>query len=230
MEQSVEIPVGRYSSVSALVGVRASPVVVIATHPWGPMGGSMYDPHPTTVCKVFGEAGCSTARFNFRGGIGWGEASAEDVKAVADWFTKPQDDKAPLASQVLLVGYSYGALIAAAAGADIPEMIGWTTIAPALDYAWAIYLFNGRSLRAKAAIENKPKLVIGGTNDVFCSESTLRGFADELPEPKQVIVMEGLDHFSHYSHLRRTMAEWIASAFAVRDLREFAQVGANSSR
>ena len=81
-EQDVDIPVG-WSSISALVAVRQSPVVVIALHPWGPMGGSMYDPHPHTVCALMGKSGCSTVRFNFRSGLGFGGGSIEDVKAVA---------------------------------------------------------------------------------------------------------------------------------------------------
>merc|ERR1719265_2170034 len=116
-EQAVSIPVGR-SWVNARVNVQQSPVVVIATHPWGPMGGSMHDPHPVTVCQFFGEAGCSTARFNFRGGINRGMSSVQDVKAVAAWFTQPRDGQAPLASQVLIVGYSYGTMPACAAASQ----------------------------------------------------------------------------------------------------------------
>ena len=71
------------SYVDALVTVAQSPVAVIALHPWGPMGGSMGDPHPHTVVRLFGRAGCSTARFNFRSGLGFGNSSVEDVKAVA---------------------------------------------------------------------------------------------------------------------------------------------------
>merc|ERR1711941_55367 len=102
---------------------------------------------------------------------------------VAEYFTTSQEGRAPMASQVLLVGYSYGVLVAAAAGADIPELIGWATIAPCLDFAWAVYLFNGSTLRDQAAIEGRPKLIIGSTNDTFCSESTIRGFAEEMPDP-----------------------------------------------
>eukprot|EP00434_Breviolum_minutum_P013094 symbB.v1.2.011539.t2/scaffold778.1/size163404/22 len=56
-----------------------------------PLGGNMADPHPRTVCHVFGEAGCTTVRFNFRSGIGSGNSSLEDVKAVAAWLTTPRD-------------------------------------------------------------------------------------------------------------------------------------------
>merc|ERR1711939_588064 len=131
-ERSVRIPVNAWSSISARVVVNPSKVVVIASHPWGPMGGSMHDPHPVTVCQLFSKAGCSTARFNFRGGVNRGISSVEDFKTVAEWFTQPRDGQEPLASQVLLVGYSYSAVLAAAAAAEIPESIGYVSNAPCI--------------------------------------------------------------------------------------------------
>merc|ERR1719393_986484 len=135
------------------------------------MGGSMHDPHPQTTCRLFAQAGCSTVRFNFRSGINRGLSSVEDFKAVAAWFTQPRDGKEPLASQVLIVGYSYSAVIAAAAAAEIPESIGYVSNAPCISVAWAVYLFNYQRLRAMAADSHgKPKLVIHPNQDVFCTE------------------------------------------------------------
>merc|ERR1719277_2215702 len=106
----------------------------------------MHEPHPMTACRLLASAGCSVARFNFRGGINRGESSINDVKAVAEWFTQPRDGKEPLASQVLIVGYSYGSVIAATAAAEIPQTIGCAVLAPPLRFSWAVYLFNGRAL------------------------------------------------------------------------------------
>jgi len=221
-----QIPVGS-SSVDAQVHICLnSPIAVIATHPWGPLGGSMADPHPRTVCHVFGEAGCTTVRFNFRSGIGSGNSSLEDVKAVAAWLTTPRD--APeaggriIASKVLIVGYSYGSLIGAAAAAEIEETIGYAMIGPPLDYGWALYIFNAAKLRAKAANSaGKPKLLLVGTNDQFCSVKSFKGFADTLPGPKEMQVMEGMDHFSLFKPLKKALTDWITRAFNV-SMAEFA--------
>ena len=51
-------------------------VGVVCLHPWGPLGGSLDDPHVVLVARMFGEAGCATARVQFRSGIGWGGGSA----------------------------------------------------------------------------------------------------------------------------------------------------------
>ena len=77
-KEFVQIPVAG-SWVDARVVVRPSLVVVIATHPWGPLGGCIDDIHPTTVCRHMAQAGCSTARFDFRSGVGSGASSVEDV-------------------------------------------------------------------------------------------------------------------------------------------------------
>eukprot|EP01052_Picozoa_sp_SAG31_P022919 SAG31_NODE_1850_length_7082_cov_7.264786_2_plen_106_part_00 len=72
-ENTVHIEVGSSrNTVHARIRVSSidSPVVVIALHPWSVMGGSLHDPHPSTVCELMGAAGFSTARLNFRSGIG----------------------------------------------------------------------------------------------------------------------------------------------------------------
>eukprot|EP00439_Symbiodinium_sp_Y106_P059905 s513_g8.t2 len=188
------IPVGN-SSVDALVCVvQNSPIGVIALHPWGPLGGSMADPHPHTFLfqragdqgseawsrPRFGTAGCTTVRFNFRGGIGSGAGSVEDVKAVAAWMTKPnplpETGGRILCSHVLIVGYSYGSIIGAAAAAEIPSVIGYAALGPPLDYGWALYMFNAQNLRAQAARSaGKPKLLVVGTTDEFCSMKSFQG-------------------------------------------------------
>mmetsp|Transcript_19507 Transcript_19507/g.45379 ORF Transcript_19507/g.45379 Transcript_19507/m.45379 type:complete len:231 (-) Transcript_19507:93-785(-) len=224
-EERVRIPVGT-GQVSALVTLQAaSPVVVIATHPWGPLGGSMHDPHPTTACRLLAAAGCSTCRFNFRSGIGRGNGSVEDVKAVAEWFVSGKaGGRTPLASQVLLIGYSYGSMIAAAAAAEIQESIGYALYGPPLDYAWAIYCFNGGGLKAQAVDSaGKPKLLVCGDDDQFCSVRSFQAFVEELPEPKRAHLLQGVTHFDLYGHMRKTLTDWLRDAFQVPDLPAFAK-------
>lgn len=224
-EEAVQIPVAR-TWLQAKVSVQASPVVVIALHPWGPLGGSMDDPHPVTVTHLFGKAGCSTARLDFRSGIGSGESSVADVKAVAAWFVEPRDGKAALASQVIIVGYSYGSMIGAAAAAEIPQCVAWAALGPPLGYSWALYLWNAGSLRARAANSaGKPKLLMLGTSDEFCSERSFQGFVQELPEPKKAVVLDGVNHFSIHPHLPQALKDWVRQGFGVPDLETLAKEG-----
>eukprot|EP00929_Paragymnodinium_shiwhaense_P055540 TRINITY_DN27823_c0_g1_i1.p1 TRINITY_DN27823_c0_g1~~TRINITY_DN27823_c0_g1_i1.p1 ORF type:complete len:243 (+),score=55.18 TRINITY_DN27823_c0_g1_i1:112-840(+) len=222
-EEPMCLPVGNNQEVQAMVAVAQSPVVVIALHPWGPLGGSLNDPHPATVCRLFGKAGCSTVRFNFRSGIGTGNANVADVIAVAKWFTEPREGaEAPVAQKVLVAGYSYGSIIGAAAAADIPGCIGYMCLGPPLDYCWALYLFSGGAMQEKArASEGKPKLVLVGSQDQFCGVSSFNKFVSSLPEPKTSQVLEKCDHFEMYQHLPKLITEWILSAFGVADLSAF---------
>lgn len=226
-EEDVKIPVeGRW--LEARVCAQQSPVVVIALHPWGPLGGCMDDPHVQAVCRTFGKAGCSTVRFDFRSGIGSGSSSVRDVVAVASRFVEPQERDGPLATQVLIVGYSYGSMIGAAAAAVIPQCVGFAVLAPPLDYGWALYLLNGSALRARAAESaGRPKLLMVGSEDQFCSEASFQAFAEELPEPKKVVVLPGRDHMSLYQVIGRSLSEWIPEAFGVADLQAFAREGAS---
>eukprot|EP00930_Biecheleria_cincta_P059610 TRINITY_DN45318_c0_g1_i1.p1 TRINITY_DN45318_c0_g1~~TRINITY_DN45318_c0_g1_i1.p1 ORF type:complete len:388 (-),score=53.38 TRINITY_DN45318_c0_g1_i1:18-1181(-) len=224
-EQSMMIP--SYGSfVQAMVCIQQSPVVAIMTHPWGPMGGSMWDPHPRTAAKIMAEAGCSTVRFDFGwgNGVGSGNASIEDVKSVAAWFTSPRDGNAGLASQVVLIGYSYGSVIAAAASSDIPECIGYAAVCPPLDYAWGLYMFNSTRLLSKAAASpSLPKLLVLGSSDIFCSVGSFRKFVGTLPEPKMAVELDGVTHFDAYPHLQKALVEWVVSAFHVADLKSFSE-------
>ncbi|CAE8639820.1 unnamed protein product, partial [Polarella glacialis] len=177
------------------------------------------------VCRLFGTAGCSTVRFDFRRGIGSGSASVEDVRAVAAWFTdRREDGSEPLASQVLVVGYSYGSMIGAAATAEIPAAIGYAALCPPIDYGWALYVFNGAWLRSQAiASEGRPKLLLIGTKDEFCSMKSFDKFAEELPEPKKVVILEGENHFGAYRSLPEVLTNWVVSAFGVSSLQQFAK-------
>merc|ERR550532_379427 len=124
------------------------------------------------------ETGCSTARFNFRGGLNRGLASIADVKAVADWFTEPRDGKEPIASQVLLVGYNYGSIVAAAAVPDLPKCIGFAILGPPLSYMKPFFMLNGDEMLARAAnTAGRPKLLTIGTDDIYSPLNQFHDFA-----------------------------------------------------
>lgn len=91
-EEYVDIPVRaagwgfRPNSVRALVALRRSSVAVIACHPWSLLGGSMRDAVVSRTTQLFGGAGVTTARFDFRSGLGRGWHSVDDVNSVARYL------------------------------------------------------------------------------------------------------------------------------------------------
>ena len=133
-EQAERIGVGAslYSHVDARVKIGPAKVGVIVCHPWGPLGGSMHDHVVMTAWKIFADAGCTTARFNFRSGLGCGGGSVDDIVAVAKYLLSLPHQNA--VSKILLVGYSYGSICCMGAAAELPECIGFAAIGPPIDY------------------------------------------------------------------------------------------------
>merc|ERR1712008_301034 len=79
--------------------------------------------------------------------------------------------------------------------------------------------------------EGLPKLLMLGTEDAFCSVPAFQSFVDTLPEPKQAVVKDGVDHFSLYVHMRQALTDWIMSYLAdgSADLQAFARSGASKA-
>jgi alpha/beta superfamily hydrolase len=137
--------------------------------------------------------GLIALRFNFRGvgrsegGFGDGVAEVADVRGAAD-FLRDRADVDP--SHLYLMGYSFGAAVGLRCveeGLPVSALVALclplaeVTILPLDDkfwYEWA-----------------KPKLFLAGDRDEICPLSELRPLVERLPEPKQLIVLEGADHF-----------------------------------
>jgi len=186
----------------------------------------MHDATVTRVIQVFGSAGLTTLRFNFRSGIGRGLQSVDDVTLAARYLL----DGLPLEqrpSRVLIVGYSYGSIPAAVAAAELgAECIGFAMLAPPLDWwaASALYIFNKGNLvaRAAGASADMPKLLFIGGEDNFCSASTFESLAEAMPGPKTVRVVPGVDHFSLFRHVPDQLRKWCIEAYGLTDLAELA--------
>ena len=94
-------------------------LAAVVLHPHPLYGGDMDNHVVAGVCEALAQAGAATLRFNFRG-VGASEGSydggsgeAADARAAIDALRKHKPD-----APVLLAGYSFGAMIAAAVAAD----------------------------------------------------------------------------------------------------------------
>jgi len=132
------------------------------------------------------EAGLATLRFNFRG-VGksagtfdFGEGEQEDV-AAAIAFMSERYPKTP----IWLAGYSFGAWVGLKVGARDERVTTLIAIGAAVALADFRFLEECR----------KRKLFIHGTKDEFAPLEHLHALMLTLPEPKDVIVIEGADHF-----------------------------------
>ncbi|KAJ8601312.1 hypothetical protein CTAYLR_007246 [Chrysophaeum taylorii] len=198
-------------------GDPSAKVGVVAMHPWGPLGGNLHDPHVVTVTRFFGHAGCATARLQFRTGFSCGSAPIGDASAAAEALLR-----IPNIQRVLLVGYSYGSIVAMSAADAIPEALGWASIAPPLDYVWALFLFNSRAILDQTRI-TLPKLLVHPTRDEFCKTATFDAYTQSLPEPKLPIKIRDASHFNVARHIPAALRQWLQAHFGAADAEAFAR-------
>lgn len=165
------------STVRGLMANRHSKLAALICHPWGPLGGSMHDQTVKSLTKLLGHgAGITTLRFNFRSGIGRGHSSAADIQGACHFLVHALNE----VEHVLLVGYSYGSSIVASVAAEIPLVSAFILVAPPLDYNRT--MFMGRSPITPSLLAcNKPKLLLLGDSDQFCSQVILATHARALP-------------------------------------------------
>jgi alpha/beta superfamily hydrolase len=176
---------------------------VICCHPHPQYGGDMTHPVMTTALEAAFEEGFSTLRFNFRGvgesegSYGEGIGERQDVKAVANYFDSRLRGDPPV---LILVGYSFGAWAGFPIAIEDERFEGMVAIAPPLEIYDFGYLKGCK----------KKKLFIAGDRDSFCPPSLLKGWYQQIEEPKSLTIIPGADHF-FFPHTR----------FLLRPLREF---------
>jgi len=166
--------------------------------------------------KALNSFGFPVLRFNFRGtGLSQGEhdhgkGEVEDVRAALDWLD------AQYHLPLIFAGFSFGAAIglrAACADTRVRAVIGiGTPVVPvAADTEEArVYTFDFM----KDCI--KPKLLVSGARDQFGPRAKLEALAASLPEPKNLVIIEGADHFfeGRLRELRETIEAWVKEAIS----------------
>lgn len=166
--------------------------------------------------KALNSFGFPVLRFNFRGtGLSQGEhdhgvGEIEDVRAALDWLDAEFD--LPL----LFSGFSFGAAVglrAAYADARVAGLIAvGTPVVPVAAGAEEprVYTFDFLS-----ACTN-PKLFVSGARDPFGPRAKLEELVASVPEPKQLVMIEGADHFfeGRLRELREAIEAWVKVAIS----------------
>lgn len=220
MPSKYEKPFRLTTGSDALVADRGSTVAVIVTHPWGLLGGNMHNNVVSAAVLFFQRLGLTTARFNFAGSqLGRGYAQVEEVHHVARCLLDGAwTDPAAPPRHILLIGYSYGSLIASSACAGIPECIGVVSIAPPFAVQHWLLMFNAAyHLEQAVSRPALPRLLVIGSEDNFTSE---RAFRDHIQTsfPSQSTtgaVVKGADHFfgGRERDLMHVIGQWLMVVF-----------------
>lgn len=169
-------------------GKNDSPkAAVVFAHPLPTEGGTMHTKAVFQGSKGLTRIGCVVLRFNFRG-VGASEGTFDEGRGEMDDFKAALDFMAARYPGVPLwaAGFSFGSHVALETGAGDPRVSVLIGIAPPVtrdNYAFA---------RTRAS--DKPKFFVQGSEDELCPLEGLWTFYGELPEPKELVVIDGADH------------------------------------
>lgn len=222
-----------------------SEIGVIVLHPWGAMGGNLHNNVVFHVTKSFLSSSSlnttqnySTLRINLPGSqIGRGMTEVDCVVTAANYLLKgdegeeisfqseknnKQTRSISRPKKILLIGYSYGSLIAGSASALIPECLGVVYIGSPFSVQTFLLCFNStHHLNQSCKRKDIPRLFLHGTLDNFTSVKNLQYYikhyftSDAQNEKTDVTVkiLDGLDHFFFGNEilLVRSINEWCAN-------------------
>ncbi|MGH9158723.1 MAG: alpha/beta hydrolase [Vicinamibacteraceae bacterium] len=184
MSVFIEGPAGRLEAlIDGPSGLVRAAVALAAPHP--ELGGTMQNKVLHEVTKALAGIGCVVVRFNYRGvglsGGPWveGHGARDDYRAVLDWL-EIQQRGLPLWA----VGYSFGSWVAMTTGAKddrITALVGIALPVESLDY----------ELLTES---HKPKFLVQGDYDTMSPLRAVQRLYAEMPEPRELVVIEGADH------------------------------------
>jgi alpha/beta superfamily hydrolase len=165
-------------------GVQPRAVVVLA-HPHPLYGGTMHTKVVFQAAKSFCRIGCAVLRFNFRG-VGASEGAFDNGPGELADFRRALDFAARRypGAELWAAGVSFGAWVALTVGAEDDRVSALAGIAP------PIQMYDFGALRHSA----KPKFFIQGERDEPCPLKAMREFYAQLPEPRELVVIDGADH------------------------------------
>ena len=160
----------------------------VVCHPHPLYGGSMYNNVVEAVLEAMWRFGWATLRFNFRGvGNSTGEHSggageAVDAAAAVNYVIA---ELGADPRQLVLAGYSFGAMAAMTAAPNINDLGALMLIALPIRMTAADTLrnFTGSIMLAS------------GDADSYCPAPQLQSIATDLGEQAQVRIINGADHF-----------------------------------
>ena len=207
---SLDGPAGRLEALLN-AGTENATHAAVVCHPHPLFGGTLHNKVVFHTMKALNSFGFPVLRFNFRGaGLSQGEhdqgnGEVEDVRTALDWLD------AEYHLPLVFAGFSFGAAVglrAACADARVSVAIGvGTPVVPVAEATEEPRVYALDFLQHCA----KPKLFVSGARDQFGPRAKLEALVASLPEPKNLVIIEGADHFfeGRLRELREAIEAWV---------------------
>jgi alpha/beta superfamily hydrolase len=182
----LEGPAGRLEAMLWTTPADSANLVALVCHPHPLFGGTMHNKVVYQAAKALHRKGIPVLRFNFRGtGLSEGvhdrgRGEQQDVRAALDYLAGEFPGR-----PILLAGFSFGSWVGLRVGCEDPRVTALIGLGIPVDKSDLSYL-------ASCA---KPKLILQGENDEFGARAAVEAFFGTLPEPKRLVIVEGVDHF-----------------------------------
>ena len=168
--------------------VRAA---VVFAHPHPQYGGTMHTKTVYQGAKALTRIGCAVLRFNFRG-VGTSDGEFDRGEGEMEDFKAALDDMASRYPGLPLwaAGFSFGAWVALETGAADDRVTVLIGIAPPV-----VTSVSGMNYTFPNTLaSSKPKFFIQGEADDVCPLEGMWQFYGQLPEPKELVVIDGAGH------------------------------------
>ncbi len=213
-------PAGRLEAVLN-TGLDDAPFAALVCHPHPPSGGTLHNKVVYHAMKALSSFGLPVLRFNFRG-VGLsegvhdhGHGEQDDVRAALDWMQQN------LRKPILFCGFSFGSNVGLRASCSDPRVhghigLGLPVRAENRSYT---YEFLPQCLT--------PKLFVCGDHDLFAPREALEQVLTAAPEPKQVVWIEGADHFflgtpespaPKLDRMQQAIRTWLKTEFSLTEV------------
>jgi alpha/beta superfamily hydrolase len=201
-------PAGRLEALLNEGEAQATHAALVC-HPHPLFGGTMHNKVVYHAMKTLSGFGFPVLRFNFRGvGTSEGEhdkghGEQDDVRRALDWLDTE------LQLPIIFCGFSFGAatgLRAACTDAHVKGLIGLGTPVGVEGRAYTYEFLKNCTM---------PKLFVSGSRDQYGPPESLRKVVELAPEPREMVIVEGADHFfeGHLPEMQTAIHAWVGKLF-----------------
>jgi uncharacterized protein len=193
--------------------------LAILLHPYGPLGGNCENHLVKAICKLFSKNAYSCLRFDMKGsGSSPGRTSWNGQPECNDLIEICKDDRF-IDKEIVLVGYSYGSVIACFSALAIPNVVGLVSISYPSSFLWALTAFNQKiyldGLRNLSP--DLEMLFVIGKNDNFSSLRQWESMLDGANVKMENRVVIDSDHFFNTCQELRTLVDAVCKKFRFID-------------